>query len=408
MKSESTLKAQSFIQNHVEYTEFQQSPADFHIWTAISMIAAALERNVYYYAGYSKIFPNLWTVFVAASALASKSTAADMGIKNIFQRAFTRDERHVEIGMTTPASFYQRMSERAKEHGRSAAYIYADEMNAMFSRKITDSDFLEMLTRTYNCPSQDDGNKTKNCGTDEFVNICWNMLATITAKDILDNVTNAAFKSGFMGRFTFIYATQPGKRVAHPEDHMTPERNEMYEAVLIDQLRAISRKAGQYTYADDAAHDFYEHWYNTTVPLLAEKGELHRIDEVGVVGRIGTLARKLSMVIAASEDPYGRELTLSLRHVEHGIALAESSFEYACSLFDRYDQSRWKKMMGRLEKMIGERGKDGIELSVITSSMRKEVNATELKHMLITLRDSRLIEKVNERVYWIPAKEAAG
>ena len=69
------------IDSYLRYAQPQESPTDFHLWTLISMIAAALGRNSFVSMGMFETFPNMYIILVGESAITHKSTAIKMGLK---------------------------------------------------------------------------------------------------------------------------------------------------------------------------------------------------------------------------------------------------------------------------------------------------------------------------------------
>ena len=45
------LKPTNWIYKYLEYTEGQESPTKFHVWSAVSAIASTLARNAWMYRG---------------------------------------------------------------------------------------------------------------------------------------------------------------------------------------------------------------------------------------------------------------------------------------------------------------------------------------------------------------------
>jgi hypothetical protein len=52
----------NWIADYIKYASYQESPPLFHKWTAISTLAATLNRNVFIQRGYNRLYPNLYTV----------------------------------------------------------------------------------------------------------------------------------------------------------------------------------------------------------------------------------------------------------------------------------------------------------------------------------------------------------
>ena len=71
--------AGNWIESYLKCTKGQESPILFHLWVAITVIAAALRQNVHMPMGHFKIFPNFYTILVSPSGTCRKSTAISIG-----------------------------------------------------------------------------------------------------------------------------------------------------------------------------------------------------------------------------------------------------------------------------------------------------------------------------------------
>ena len=71
--------AGNWIESYLKCTEGQESPTLFHLWVAITVLAAALRRNVCIRMGHFKIYPNFYTILVSPSGTCRKSTAISIG-----------------------------------------------------------------------------------------------------------------------------------------------------------------------------------------------------------------------------------------------------------------------------------------------------------------------------------------
>ena len=68
-----------FLSAYLAYTNNTEPPTSYHTWTALSMIAAALQRRVYIKWGYETIYPNMYIVLVGPSGKCRKGTAMNVG-----------------------------------------------------------------------------------------------------------------------------------------------------------------------------------------------------------------------------------------------------------------------------------------------------------------------------------------
>ena len=130
-------KLESWIGQFVQYTDNIESPEIFRKWSAISTIAAVLQRKVYMRTQ-SALYPNLY-VFLVARAGVGKTRAIYAADE------FVRKIEGIVHGHTsmTMASLVDRLSEAkcriqrlAKGEGMleyNSLYVVADELSAFMS-----------------------------------------------------------------------------------------------------------------------------------------------------------------------------------------------------------------------------------------------------------------------------------
>src|SRR3954464_12186530 len=69
----------NWIQAYLAYTAESESPEEYHKWVAISVIAGALRRRVFFPMGYFQLYPNQYIVMVGPPGRCKKSTAMRIG-----------------------------------------------------------------------------------------------------------------------------------------------------------------------------------------------------------------------------------------------------------------------------------------------------------------------------------------
>ena len=74
-----------WITAYLKYTENTEAPKSYHTWTAISCIAGALARKVYFEFGSDKKHPNFYIILVGPSGKVRKGLALGIG-EDIFKQ----------------------------------------------------------------------------------------------------------------------------------------------------------------------------------------------------------------------------------------------------------------------------------------------------------------------------------
>lgn len=69
-----------FLKTYQEYAEAQtDAPSYFHIATGLSILSAAVGKNIWLWHGSIKIFPNLWAIILGESSFSRKTTSILIG-----------------------------------------------------------------------------------------------------------------------------------------------------------------------------------------------------------------------------------------------------------------------------------------------------------------------------------------
>ena len=63
-----------WIDQYMEYARASASPKIYHIWTALSALASAVQRKVWWDWEYAKLYPNLY-IFLTGESGSKKGTA---------------------------------------------------------------------------------------------------------------------------------------------------------------------------------------------------------------------------------------------------------------------------------------------------------------------------------------------
>ena len=69
----------NWIQEYVAQQQNSEAPDEFHLWTAVSTVAGALGRKVWFDMGNHLVVPNFYIVFVSPPGIVQKSTTIGAG-----------------------------------------------------------------------------------------------------------------------------------------------------------------------------------------------------------------------------------------------------------------------------------------------------------------------------------------
>ncbi len=294
-----------WITDFLSLTETIRSPTSFRLWTAISTIAAVLERRVWTITdGPDPLYPNLYVVL--AGAPASGKTMA-IGIARKMLTPLCEPGGHgIHLGPDNPsaASFMDSLGDavRISINGMGVPFycamtVLCTELGDLISKY--DKDFVAKLTTLYdNPPSYAMPRRISKSLTVETP--CVNLIAAATPAAIGDIIPESAWGQGFTSRLIFIYGGIPTLRRRIFQKRQDADANK-----LISSLKTFFKELhGVFEWEPDAQAAM-ERWFNDE--KLAPVPNYGRL--VNYCGRRDVHVMKLAMVSAVSA---GNGLTVTL------------------------------------------------------------------------------------------------
>jgi len=274
----------NFLDRYLQYTQHQESPAEFHLWVGITMIASAMGRKCYFDKGYYRLYPNLFTILVAGSARCRKSTAIGIGVDLLSSVPTTR----VVGGKITPERF---ISEIAPSEGHSAPNIlvYSSELSVFLTKQQYGEPLIHILTDLYDCPTQW-SYKTKNKGEVTLNDLFLCIIAATTPDGISRGIPPSALEEGFASRVLLIYKADTDRRNALPK--LSAEELALKQELSVE-LANIGQIAGEFVLSTDSVA-WYTKWYEEMRPPVDRRLE-------GMWGRKHDHLLRVAMVLAGAE-----------------------------------------------------------------------------------------------------------
>ena len=99
-----------FISSYLEHTSDTEAPMLFHRWSAISIIAATLGRQMYFQLGHFRINPNLY-IMIMGEAASRKSTAIKIAKKLLVKSGYS----NIAANKTSKEKFLLNMATSSDE-----------------------------------------------------------------------------------------------------------------------------------------------------------------------------------------------------------------------------------------------------------------------------------------------------
>lgn len=277
-------------------SEDSEPPPLYRKWSAISTIAAALQRKCRLDLGISlTFFPNFYIVLVGPSA-AGKGTA--------MKYAYDIIEHVPNIYLSAQATSLQALIRRMKETNLTDIDEYTGKQMfhsslTIFSEEFTvflgyhNRELMTALCDWYDCKNRWTYDTIKR-DREEVIGVWVNILGATTPDNIQSSLPLEAIGGGLTSRIIFVYEERRQKVVIFPS---STSREIELQQLLIRDLESISLMSGTFKMTEDAAN-MYSDWVYKAVssPPFQDK----KFD--GYCGRRRNHLLSLSMVCSASRS----------------------------------------------------------------------------------------------------------
>ncbi len=316
-----------FLSAYEEYANDKFVPPQFNTWSALSIIAGALERRVWlpWNTTYS-FYPNIYVLLVSKPGQGksvSLKKAVDL-LQHVHRKTSTinimpsqvTEAKFIEL-MGTGRSFMDTSSGKEILVFQNAGYYYASE--ASNSLRNIFGDFIACLTDFYDCPSEWERATKKDGKKIVLKNVCMNLLAGSTFDYLGKLVSDENIQGGFASRLIYVVQNEAEIKTQKWQNGQDAAANKLineYEAALLQDLIKISTLTGPMT-AVPAFGKAWESWY----PAHQKKIYAHKSEKLqSILARTNTNVLKISMLLSAAESD---DRVMKLKHFEKAVELVE-------------------------------------------------------------------------------------
>jgi molybdopterin-binding protein len=375
----------NWLKEYLRYTEWQESPKTFHLWVGLSMIASSLERNVFIDMAYYTIFPNLYIILVADSAVCRKSTAIKIGtklLKQIEDPPFLFSQKITPEALIGSLVNQCRIDTQTGEVIKNAtALVAVDELSIFLGKEAYSSGLIAILTSLYDC-SDEWEYETRSRGPEVAYNTCINMIAASTPEWLRLAIPPDAVGGGFTSRINFVYQSFSDKinplPILHPEHHKMKEN-------LIHDLSLIRRLSGPFAMTKEA-REWYIEWYTSHRKEMLEKEDKDGSGERVV--RTEDILLKLSMCFSVAEND---NMIITLEHFESALRALMENDKHMPETLRMLASSSLGLDANKVMNII-KKAPVGIAHSNLQQKVYHLLDSKRLKEVLDTLLEAQFIE----------------
>ena len=370
-----------FLKNYKEYTDPLEVPDIFHVWCALSCIAAAAQRKIWLDLGLVKLAPNLYIILNSAPGKCGKDTAMNIvrdmltEIKDVQTKSDSITKEKIFQEMMAVCRPFELGNGRRIMH--SSLTIFATEMSLLIKRG--DKDFVSALNALFNTMSTFK-HSTKGSGESILINPYLNILGGTTPDWIGSNIQDDILEGGLSARCLIIHSDTP--KPPNPFPDVTEAGRVAYYNIT-KRVERICQIGGIFT-MDAKAKELYKEWYMSH-HRTENSPKDYRMHGYHFRKRVHLLKISMLLSLAKKDD----------------LVLLSEDIQGALNLLELTEPALAKSLRGvgrnelnSLSQMVLSLIKDSKELSMeeLVANTFNQMNTQELQEVLRALTAMNAIE----------------
>jgi hypothetical protein len=373
-----------WISSYLEFTENSEPPILFKKWTAISLIASALERKCRLRWGSLTFYPNMYIILVAPSGKARKGTAMNPArdildeIPNIHLAAesITREALIQEMKAAGANPCINPVTGAQSWH--ASLTVHSQELTVFLG--FNNYSLMSDLTDWYDCRNKWTY-RTKHQGTDKIEGVWLNLIGATTPELIQSSMPVDAIGLGLTSRFIFVYEHKKSRCI--PDPFQTKEELHLRDQLIMD-LEKINMMQGDFNVTEDFI-DLWTHWY----PAQEDNPPFDDNRFNGYFERRPNHVMKLSSLLNASRTS---NMLITVEDLQNAIDLLGATEVNMPNTFSGFGKNALADTLSKAMAYIGNRGE--VDYSELMNHFHRDVSRFELDRILDTLQGMDFCEIV--------------
>lgn len=254
----------SFLADYLFFNEGNEAPENFHIWCALTLLSAVVQRKVYLDWGQERLHTNLYVGLIGRQG--TRKTTAKNVAENIIEQHFP------EIPTAASITSHQQIAKEMASEDFTRSYtdtngqpieihpfiMFVNEFKNFLN--VDPRGMLNWLTDVYDKPVFKA--RYRNQGNFSFPNPYVVLLACETPDEITTNLKMNVMTGGFARRFIPVYELKPQGCVPFP---FINDKMQAVKDKVIERIKAVSKLIGPFT-LEPGCREFYEEWYRAKRP----------------------------------------------------------------------------------------------------------------------------------------------
>ncbi|MBU2258869.1 MAG: DUF3987 domain-containing protein [Candidatus Omnitrophica bacterium] len=360
-----------FLKDYVNFAEpLTEAPIQYHIATALSLVATCLGRSVYLSEGATEYYPNLYVLVIGESGITRKSTATGLA-----KRFLSNIDSSLVLGALGSKEAFLEAFRNNYCH-----LIIFDELKQLLdnAEKSYGTGIITDFTMLWSCPpSHRFEFKSMDEKEREIKDPTLNILSCTTPDWLM--IKEHDIGGGFLGRFLPIFSTKPVKRMP-----IRPKMDSGEFERLISELKRIREIKGEYVWTEEAQR-LFEGLYNELMDGLEKEEEKTKLQPYW--SRIDTHIRKLAMIFdVCSPQP---TFTITKDNLMRAFGMMELITEYYKEMLGCISYSFVDKKEKQFINILESVGVQGIDHSRALQNLH--IDAKLMQGLVATLIEKELI-----------------
>jgi len=356
-----------------EYTLGSEAPAPFHFAAALTVLGAALGRNVFFDKGFYHVYPNVATVLIAPTGKCRKTSATNVSL-GLAREVGVR----VLSDRITPEALVIGLGGQEDAIG----LLYAPELAVFLGRQRYLEGMVPLLTSLFDAPEYW-SSTTIGRGELKLHRVALSLLAASTVEWFVEALPREAFSGGFMSRLLFIVQTDTDRTFAlpvRPAGHLLEKLREDLE---------LMREVKGEVFMSSEATKWYEAWY-------AKHHKTGFTDEkfAGYHERKPDHLIRIAMILKIGS---AQSLTLSPGDLEQSVHILNWLESSLPSIFKSVAETSQGVQHQRLLKQIEAAG-GRISHSILLRRNQHIMNARSFREAIETLKESECIKEIHSNL----------
>lgn len=368
------------IQGVCKYAEGLEVPDMFAVWSGLAIVAAALGRDCFIDYGYFAVYPNMYIILVAGSAVCRKSTAIRLAttfISKVSPKINTISQKATTEGLIGTLSGMMGEEGATVLVPSAVGIALLSELSTFVNKSNWNTDLIDVLTDLYD--AEDFEYVTRGRGKELVKNPCLSIFGGTTMQKLREVIPYVAIGGGFTSRIMFIYQNVKGRLIPWPS--LSDVDKKMEEDISHD-VNEIAKMRGQFAIDADAKkmyEDEYSDFYSNNAMLKHEHLS-------GYAGRRHHMVLKTAMLISASRSDNRLIIKDDMRIALDLIRKAEEHME---AVFRKITSQEVGDVFEEILNYIMNR--KIVSYPELIKRFRHKMTSDELKVMMRTLEEEGIV-----------------